>query len=116
MPADSSARRTSTRARCARYSAVALLSDWGSASAAAKLRQQGPSLMAELQRRGWPVTGLRVRPQPLGGIAPVPVAPPRPPMPASAVAAFAELERDAPEGALKEALAELLRHARQPRR
>jgi hypothetical protein len=37
-------------------------------------------------------------------------------MPASAVAAFAELERDAPEGALKEALAELLRHARQPRR
>jgi hypothetical protein len=87
-----------------------------SASAAAQLRQQGPSLMAELQRRGWPVTGLRVRPQPLGGIAPVPVAPPRPPMPASAVAAFAELERDAPEGALKEALAELLRHARQPRR
>lgn len=82
-----------------------------SASAAAKLRQHGPSLVAGLQRRGWPVTGLRVRPQPVGGIAPAPAMPPRPPMPESALAAFAELERDVPEGALKQALAELLRHA-----
>jgi hypothetical protein len=87
-----------------------------SASAAAKLRQHGPSLVADMQRRGWPVTAVRVRPQPVGGIAPAPVSAPRPPMPQSALAAFAELERDAPEGALKQALAELLLHASRTRR
>jgi hypothetical protein len=87
-----------------------------SASAAAKLRQRGPTLAAQMQRLGWPVTSLRVRPQPLGGIAPAPALVPRPPMPASALAAFADLERDAPDGPLKQALADLLHHAGRSRR
>jgi hypothetical protein len=37
-------------------------------------------------------------------------------MPASALAAFADLERDAPDGPLKQALADLLHHAGRSRR
>ena len=35
---------------------------------------------------------------------------------ANALAAFADLEREAPDGPLKQALADLLRHAGRPRR
>jgi hypothetical protein len=82
-----------------------------SAATAAKLRQLEPSLVAGLRRQGWSVERVRVRPQPREGAVPPPEAPPRGPMPAQALAAFDALAREAPEGALKEALQTLLRHA-----
>ena len=82
-----------------------------SAAAAAKLRQLEPSLVAALRRQGWTVERLRVRPQPREGSPPPPPLPPRDPMPAQALAAFGAIAREAPEGALRDALRALLRHA-----
>ena len=83
-----------------------------SAAAAAKLRQFEPRLVAGLAARGWAVTRLRARTQPVGDLPPVPSAPPRGPIPPASLAGLAELAGQAPEGPLKAALAALLRHAR----
>jgi hypothetical protein len=83
-----------------------------SAAAAAKLRQFEPRLVAGLVARGWAVTRLRARTQPVGDLPPVPMAPPRGPIPPSALAGLAELAGQTPEGPLKTALTALLRRAR----
>ncbi|MBU6270713.1 MAG: DUF721 domain-containing protein [Betaproteobacteria bacterium] len=83
-----------------------------SAAAAAKLRQFEPRLVAGLAARGWAVTRLRARTQPVGDLPPVPMASPRGPIPPAALSSLAELAGQTPEGPLKAALAALLRHAR----
>ena len=80
-----------------------------SAAAAAKLRQLEPSLLAGLVAKGWQVSHIRFRPRPASGAPPAPLAEPRAPIPASALAGFDALVQGTPTGALKEALTRLLR-------
>ncbi|MBP7660055.1 MAG: DUF721 domain-containing protein [Burkholderiaceae bacterium] len=84
------------------------------AAAAAKLRQLEPSLISELVSRGWKVKRIRFRPQPASGAPPAPIPVPRAPIPASALIRLDALARETPAGALKQALARLLRHQSSP--
>jgi hypothetical protein len=77
------------------------------ASAAAKVRQFGPSILAELNRRGWRVESIRFKPR---------FAPPRPPerrakeaLGPGAVASVAALSDTVSDPRLKEALLRLAR-------
>ncbi len=85
-------------------------------SAAAKLRQSEPSLMAELARRGWQVSRIRFRPQRDGFGARGPAtrrpAVMKPPIPAAALAGFAALAEQSSSEPLKLALANLVAHHR----
>ena len=86
-----------------------------SASAAAKLRQLEPSIVASLNDRGWKVKRIRFRPQPRGFEPMTPPHQPRAQIPAAALADFEALSEQADSPALKEALTHLVRSRAQRR-
>lgn len=79
------------------------------AAAAAKLRQQAPTILAGLNDRGWQVKRIRFRPQPRGFAPPPPPTRPRADIPAGALAEFAALGEQTSSDRLKEALTHLVR-------
>lgn len=79
------------------------------AAAAAKLRQVEPTIVAHLAALGWKVRHIRVRPLPVGAVAPRPAAVARGQIPASALEQFRIMSDQASSPALKQALANLLK-------
>jgi hypothetical protein len=77
------------------------------AAVAARIRQVGPSILAELNRRGWKVERIRFKPRlaPSGG----PRREPKQPLGANAVASVAALSESVTDPKLREALRRLAR-------
>jgi hypothetical protein len=81
------------------------------ASAAAKVRQFGPSLVAELSRQGWRVQRVRFKPRLVAGSAPRRA--PKAPLAPGAAASVAALAESVSNPALREALKRMAaRHGR----
>lgn len=99
------------------YDGTVLLLSTHNPAVAAKTRQFEPTLLAGLTRVGWKVSRIRIRPQPdrLRTAAPDPTHVARTPVPGEAVRAFETLCEQVEPGALRDALAELVRHHRSGR-
>ena len=79
------------------------------AAAAAKMRQLEPTLVAQLNTRGWNVRRIRFKPMRSGMVAPPPPWAPRAPIPPDAQRALETLSVGAVSQALREALMRLAR-------